>query len=66
VQRAHYPAQSLFFDAGATLCASPAEVARNADAIFSIVGYPKDVEEVMLGADGVLDGESSLLIFKRS
>jgi len=46
-------------DQGAVLCSSPAEVARNADAIFSIVGYPKDVEEVMLGSDGILEGIKS-------
>jgi len=46
-------------DKGATLCASPAEVAKNADAIFTIVGYPKDVEEVILGQNGVLTGLKS-------
>ena len=38
------------------LCSSPAEVAKQADAIFTIVGYPKDVEEVILGENGVLQG----------
>lgn len=38
------------------MCSSPSEVAKNADAIFTIVGYPKDVEEVILGKDGVLSG----------
>jgi len=33
---------------------SPAEVAKNSDIIFSIVGYPKDVEEVYLGKNGVV------------
>lgn len=41
---------------GATLCSSPAEVAQKADAIFTIVGFPKDVEEVILGENGVLTG----------
>lgn len=33
---------------------SPAEVAKKSDFIFSIVGYPKDVEEVYLGENGVV------------
>jgi 3-hydroxyisobutyrate dehydrogenase len=38
---------------GAILCKNPAEVAQKTDIIFSIVGYPKDVEEIMLGEKGV-------------
>ncbi|MHC6179238.1 NAD(P)-dependent oxidoreductase [Clostridium sp. JNZ X4-2] len=34
---------------------TPADVAREADIVISIVGYPKDVEEVYLGKDGVLE-----------
>ncbi|MGE4557396.1 MAG: NAD(P)-dependent oxidoreductase [Desulfovibrionaceae bacterium] len=40
--------------AGATWCDSPAEVAKHADVIFTMVGYPRDVEETILGAGGVL------------
>lgn len=40
--------------AGATWCDSPAEVAKNADTIFTIVGYPIDVEQTILGENGVL------------
>ena len=43
-------------DAGATWCASPAEVAEASEAIFTIVGYPADVRAVILGPGGVLDG----------
>ncbi|WP_027184173.1 NAD(P)-dependent oxidoreductase [Desulfovibrio inopinatus] len=39
---------------GAVWCESPAQVARNADVIFTIVGYPSDVEQTILGTDGVL------------
>ncbi len=39
---------------GARAVASPADVARHADVIFTIVGYPRDVREVTLGADGTL------------
>ena len=31
-------------------------MARNSDVVFSIVGYPRDVEEVMLGEQGALSG----------
>ncbi|SHJ30628.1 NAD(P)-dependent oxidoreductase [Halodesulfovibrio aestuarii] len=39
---------------GATLCSSPAEVAANSDVVFTIVGFPQDVEEVILGENGVI------------
>jgi len=41
-------------DQGAEWCNSPADVARNSDIIFSIVGFPEDVEDVILGNSGVL------------
>ncbi len=40
---------------GAIRCSTPAEVALQSDVVFSIVGYPKDVRQVILGSDGVLD-----------
>ncbi|TWU47720.1 NAD(P)-dependent oxidoreductase [Rubripirellula reticaptiva] len=43
---------------GATRVASPADVARSSDVVFTIVGFPSDVESVILGADGVLAGAS--------
>ncbi len=39
---------------GAKWCDSPAEVAKQADIIFTIVGYPIDVEQTILGENGVL------------
>jgi 2-hydroxy-3-oxopropionate reductase len=42
--------------AGAIACASPAEVARQADVVFTMVSDTPDVEQVILGEDGVLDG----------
>lgn len=39
---------------GATLCTSPAEVAANSDIVFTIVGFPKDVEETILGENGIV------------
>jgi 3-hydroxyisobutyrate dehydrogenase len=41
---------------GARWCASPAEVAAEAEVTFAIVGFPPDVEEVFLGPDGILAG----------
>jgi 3-hydroxyisobutyrate dehydrogenase len=39
---------------GATWCESPAKVAENCSRIFTMVGYPADVRNVILGPDGVL------------
>ncbi len=39
---------------GATVCASPAEAARDSDLVFTIVGFPRDVEEVVMGENGAL------------
>ena len=43
-------------DMGAQWCESPAEVAANSDIICTIVGFPKDVEEVYFGEKGILKG----------
>jgi 3-hydroxyisobutyrate dehydrogenase len=43
-------------DKGATWADSPAKAADGSDIVFAIVGFPKDVEEVFLGASGVLAG----------
>ncbi len=39
---------------GAIWCETPALVAKEVDILFTIVGYPKDVEEVYLGKDGII------------
>jgi 3-hydroxyisobutyrate dehydrogenase len=49
----------VLVDAGATWCASPAEIAEASEAIFTIVGYPADVRAVILGPGGVLDGAAA-------
>ena len=51
-------------DAGAVFCESPAEVARGSQVVISIVGTPRDVEEVYLGERGVIAAAApgSLLI----
>lgn len=43
-------------EAGARWADSPAQAARDADVVFTMVGFPADVREVVLGADGVLAG----------
>ena len=39
---------------GATWCETPAAVAARAEVVFTIVGFPRDVEEVYLGPNGIL------------
>lgn len=51
-------AQSLI-DRGARWCSTVGECAEDQDAIISIVGYPKDVGEIYLGAGGILDSARS-------
>ncbi len=43
-------------DRGAQWADGPKAVAEASDAVFTIVGYPADVREVVLGPDGVLAG----------
>lgn len=43
-------------EAGARTASSPAEVAREADITFTMVSDTSDVEEVILGPDGVIQG----------
>jgi 3-hydroxyisobutyrate dehydrogenase len=41
---------------GARWCANPKSVAAASDVVFSIVGFPADVEQVLLGPEGALAG----------
>ena len=41
---------------GAQWKQNPALVAENSDVIFSMLGYPDDVESVLLGENGVVEG----------
>jgi 2-hydroxy-3-oxopropionate reductase len=43
-------------DAGAVWCASPADVARRAEIVFTIVTAGADVERIALGSDGLIEG----------
>ncbi len=51
-------AQGLL-DQGANWADSPQAVAENSDVIFSIVGFPHDVRDVLLGEDGALAGAAA-------
>ena len=53
--RTRHKARALL-DAGAQWLDSPQEVARVSDIVFTIVGYPHDVEETVLGEKGLLSG----------
>src|SRR6266699_3770051 len=46
-------------EAGAQWAATPKKVAEQSDVVFAIVGFPKDVREVFLGADGALAGSKA-------
>jgi 3-hydroxyisobutyrate dehydrogenase len=48
---------------GALWCETPAETAAEADILFTIVGYPKDVEEVYFSENGILSAASPGKIF---
>lgn len=41
-------------DAGAHWCDTVADAAKGKDVVITIVGYPKDVEEVYFGEDGII------------
>jgi 3-hydroxyisobutyrate dehydrogenase len=45
---------STLLEAGATWADTPSEVATKSDVVFTMVGYPADVREVILGVDGAL------------
>ncbi|QXD23641.1 NAD(P)-dependent oxidoreductase [Opitutia bacterium ISCC 51] len=49
--------------AGATWCDTPSAASAGADIIITIVGFPKDVEEVYLGDDGILANAKSGSLF---
>ena len=50
-------------DAGASWADSPKQLASQADVIFAIVGFPKDVRDVFLGPQGALAGARSGSVF---
>jgi 3-hydroxyisobutyrate dehydrogenase len=48
---------------GARWCPAPADVAAEAEIIFTIVGFPRDVEKVYLGDEGVFSKRGACRIF---
>jgi 3-hydroxyisobutyrate dehydrogenase len=48
--------------AGAVWAATPADVARQAQVVFTMVGFPQDVREVYLGPQGILSAAEDGLI----
>ena len=65
IQKADYPmvvfdirasAMQPFLSNGARAAASPADVARMSDVVFTSLPGPKEVEQVATGANGVLEG----------
>jgi len=61
--RTRAKADALLAD-GASWCDTPAAVAANSEIVFSIVGFPCDVESTYLGNDGVLaaDGPCRIVV----
>lgn len=53
--RTRSKAQGLL-DRGAAWADTPRQLAQRSDVIFSIVGYPRDVQNVFLGPEGALSG----------
>ena len=47
---------------GAQACTTPAQVAQQSDVIITMVGYPSDVEQVWLGAEGIIAHASNALL----
>lgn len=45
---------SRLVEQGAVWCDTPGEVAAGSDVVITMVGYPRDVEQVWLGEDGLL------------
>ncbi|MFO7985936.1 MAG: NAD(P)-dependent oxidoreductase [Desulfatiglandaceae bacterium] len=47
-------------DRGARWCDSPAQVAKNVETVFTIVGHPEDVEAVYFGENGVFSSGTEM------
>ncbi|MQL84112.1 hypothetical protein Taro_016607, partial [Colocasia esculenta] len=60
---ARTPSKALpLIQAGARLAASPADVARHSDVVFTIVSHPSDVRSLALGPDGLLSAGPGLVV----
>jgi 3-hydroxyisobutyrate dehydrogenase len=56
--RSRGKAQGLL-DKGASWASTPKQVAQQSDVVFAIVGFPRDVRDVFLGAEGALAGSKA-------
>lgn len=54
--RSKHKIEDFLQETGAKWCENPADCARGQDAVITIVGYPKDVEDVYFGENGILSG----------
>jgi 3-hydroxyisobutyrate dehydrogenase len=54
--RSRGPRTQALLDAGARWAETPAALAAASDIVITILGFPQDVEQVWLGADGLLAG----------
>jgi 3-hydroxyisobutyrate dehydrogenase len=54
--RSRGPRVQALLDAGASWADTPAALAAASDVVITILGFPQDVEQVWLGADGLLAG----------
>ena len=61
--RSRDKAESLIHK-GAKWASSPSEVAKASDVVFTMLGFPKDVEEVYMGKEGIFSGvnEGSFIV----
>src|SRR5476649_1788519 len=53
------PDVKALLEQGAKWADTPKQVAESSDVVFAIVGFPKDVREVFLGAHGALAGSKA-------
>lgn len=56
VHRRHRQAASMYLEKGARWADSPAETARGCEAVFTALPFPQDVESVVLGPKGIIEG----------
>ena len=54
--RSKHKIEDFLQETGAKWCENPADCAKGQDAVITIVGYPKDVEDVYFGETGILAG----------
>ncbi len=50
-------------ETGATWCETPSKLASKTDVVFTIIGEPKDVEQVYIGENGLFEGSHAGQVF---